>query len=360
MKGANKMRASKILVLAVVAALAACGGKLPGGVGGDKVPGGDKIPAGGGVPGGLGGSSGMVDPNTCGNYAASEAGARLKAFLVSIQDLERQANETVEVVKTSCKMMGRELGMVDGDFEGMQTKDVCAKVWGAYNEGMKVAFKSKAALKIKYKPAVCRVNVQATAEVAAKCEGKASADVGATCSGTCNGKCEGTCAGGGKAGSGGASGGGECKGQCQGTCRGKCEGHADVQASGQCKAHAQAKASADMECTEAEFSASLDAKLVVDKTRAEQTLKAAMAGLPKLLSVRARLAPLQAAVETTVSAARELKDMGPKFVNSFKDQAMCISGQVAAAVNAATSIQANVSVSVEVSVEASGSVGGST
>ena len=50
--------------------------------------------------------------------------------------------------------------------------------------------------------------------------------------------------------------------------------------------------------------------------------------------------------------------MGPKFVHSFKDQAMCITGQIAAAANAATSIQANVSVSVEVSAEACGEVGG--
>ena len=350
------MRGSRFLVAAVVVALAACGGKLPGGGG---VPGGDKIPGGGNVPGGLGGSSGMVDPNTCGNYAGSEAGARLKAFLEAVGDLQKQSQETVEVVKTSCKMMGKELGMTDADFpDSMETKDICAKVWGAYNDNMKVAVKSKAAFKITYKPAVCRVNVQATAEVAAKCEGKASADVGATCSGTCKGQCDGTCAGGAKAGGGGASGGGECNGQCKGTCKGKCEGHADVKASGQCKAKAQAQASADMECTEPELKVTLDAKLVVDKSKAEQTLKAIQNGLPKLLSIRARLAPLQAAVETTVSTAKELKDMGPKFVNSFKDQAMCISGQVAAAVNAAMSIQANINVSVEVSAEAHGSVGG--
>jgi hypothetical protein len=350
------MRGSRFLVAAVVVVLTACGGKLPGGGG---VPGGDNIPGGGGAPGGLGGSSGMVDPNTCGNYAGSEAGARLKAFLEAVADLQKQSQETVEVVQTSCKMMGKELGMTDADFpDAMETKDICAKVWGAYNDNMKVAVKSKAAFKITYKPAVCRVNVQATAEAAAKCEGKASADVGATCSGTCRGKCDGTCAGGAKAGGGGAAGGGECNGQCNGTCRGKCEGHADVQASGQCKAKAQVNASADMECTEPELKVSLDAKLVVDKSKAEQTLKAMQNGLPKLLSVRARLRPLQAAVETTVSTAKELKSMGPKFVNSFKDQAMCISGQVAAAVNAAASIQVNVSVSVEVSAEAHGSVGG--
>ena len=79
--------------------------------------------------------------------------------------------------------------------------------------------------------------------------------------------------------------------------------------------------------------------------------------LPKLLSVKARIAPLQAAVATTASTAKELAEMGPKFAQSFKDQAMCVSGQVAAAVNAAASIEANVSVSVEVSAEASASAG---
>src|SRR5688572_21581333 len=179
------MRGSRFLVAAVVVALAACGSKLPGGKG---VPGGDKIPGGGNVPGGLGGSSGMVDPNTCGNYAGMEAGARLKAFLEAVQSLQKESQEMVAVVQTSCKTMGKKLGMNDGDFpESMETKDVCAKVWGAYNDMFKVAVKGKAALKIKYKPAVCKVSVQATAEVAAKCEGKASADVGASCSGTCRG-----------------------------------------------------------------------------------------------------------------------------------------------------------------------------
>ena len=350
------MRASRVLVAAVLVVLVACGGKLPGGKG---VPGGGDLPGGGNVPGGLGGSSGMVDPNTCGNYAGMEAGARLKAFLEAVADLQKQSQETVEVVKTSCKMMGKELGMPPADFpDSMETKDVCAKVWGAYHDAFKVGLKSKAALKIVYKPAVCKVDIQATADIAAKCEGKASADVGATCSGTCKGKCEGTCAGGAKAGTGGSGGGGECNGQCKGTCKGECEGHADVKASGQCKAKAQASASAEMKCTEAELKVTLDAKMTLDKSKAEMVVKALQNGLPKLLSLKARTAQLQAAVETTVSTAKELKDMGPKFVNSFKDQAMCITGQVAAAVKAATSIQANVSVSVEVSASASGEVGG--
>lgn len=51
--------------------------------------------------------------------------------------------------------------------------------------------------------------------------------------------------------------------------------------------------------------------------------------------------------------------MGPKFWNSFKDQAMCSSGQLAAAANLIGRIHANVSISVEVSLQASATASGS-
>lgn len=345
-----KNRYSIILATLLVSLLAACPkGKGPGGMGvPDKpsVPGSDK------VPGGLGGSSGMVDPNTCGNYAASEAGKRFKNFLIAVQDLSKEAEETAKVVKQSCVILGTELGMVPADLEG-ETKEVCARVYGEVDKNMKVVVKSKAAFKLKYKPAVCTVDIQASAKAAAECEGKASADVKATCSGRCNGKCNGTCKG--KAGTGGNA--GQCEGECQGSCEGKCEGHADVNASAQCKAQASVKANADISCTEPELEIALDAKLVVDKSKAEKLLKGFKEALPKIFSVKARLANLTYASKNVITAAGELKDMGPKFVNSFKDQALCITGQVGAAVKAATSIQANVSVSVEVSASASGSVG---
>ena len=342
-----RMNTRLLLATALVALMAGCGGKgLPGGI-----PGGDKVP--GGVPGGLGGSSGMVDPNTCGNYAASEAGRRFKAFLQAVADLQVTTTETVKVVKQSCVMIGTDLGMPAPDLEG-ETKEVCARVWGVIDNNMKVAFKGKAALKIKYTPAVCRVNLDVSAKAAAECEGKATADISAKCTGVCRGKCDGQCAG--KAGTGGNA--GECNGECKGTCKGSCEGNADVDASAQCKASAQVKASAEMECTEPELTIDADAKLTVDKAKAEATIKALRNGLPKLLSVKARLKPIQMAVKTTVQTGAELAEMGPKFINSFKDQALCIGGQVAAVVKASTQIQANVSVSVEVSAQASGSVGG--
>ena len=340
-----------ILASALVALVALTGcpkGKMPGGLP-DKpnVPGSDK------VPGGLGGASGEVDPNTCQNYAVSDAGRKLKDFLTATKALAATAEETAQIVKQSCIMMGNELGMTEAEYTG-ETKDICAKVWGVIDNNMKVAIKSKAALKFKYNPAVCRVNVEASAKAAAECEGKASADVGATCKGTCRGKCDGTCAG--KAGTGGNA--GECNGECKGTCRGQCEGHADVKASAQCQATASVKANADMQCTEPEFDVSLDAKLAVDKSKAEATIRALKAGMPKLLSVKARIAPLKYAMESWLFAAGELKDMGPKFAMSFKDQAQCIAGQVGAVVNMMTRIKVNVSVSVEVSAQASGTVGG--
>jgi len=344
---------SRLFLVSVIAltTLAGCPkGKMPGG---GSVPGGGNVPGGGMVPGGGGGESGMVDPNTCGNYAVSDAGRKLKFFLEATQALETQTKETVEVVKQSCILVGNEIGMTEADYRG-ETKDICAQVYQRVNENLKVGLKAKAALKVKITPAVCKIDVKASAEVAAQCEGKASADVGATCSGTCHGTCEGTCAG--KAGTGGNK--GQCDGECKGTCKGDCEGHADVKASAQCKAKASVDASAKMTCTEAKVEISLDAKMVVDKAKAEATVKGLMAGLPKIFSVKARLEPLKYAVEAWVTSANELKGSARTLAMSFKDQAACISGQIAAAANMIGGIQANVSVSVEVSASASGSVGG--
>lgn len=341
------MRNIRVLVATVTvafASLAGCGGKgLPGA---PKVPGSDKIP--GGVPGVGGGESGLVDPNTCGNYAASEAGKKLKAFLVATQDVEKATEETVNVVKQSCITLGNELGMTEADYRG-ETKDICAAVYGRLQDNLKVAFKSKSALTIKYTPAVCKVNAEGQVKAAAQCEGKASADFKASCSGVCRGKCDGTCATKGS--------GGECAGQCNGGCHGQCEGSADVDASAQCQASASVKASLEVQCSEPELSIEGNAKLYVDKAKAEQTIKAMKTALPQILSVKARLVPMKHAVEVWAKSAVELKDIGIRGLQSFKDQATCVAGQIASAAAMVANIQANVSVSVEVSASASGSIG---
>lgn len=295
-------------ILAATLVTAACGGKLPGGHSvPSSVPGSDKVP---GTPAVLSGQSGEVDPNTCGNYAASDAGAKLKAFLQATKDLETTTAETAKVVKQSCVMMGQEMQMAPGDLEGDDTNAICAKVFQTYKDNLKVSMKAGAKLKIKYTPAKCTVDANASASAGGACSGAASA------------------------GTGGSSGAGECK------------------------AAAAVNASVHAQCTEPQLTMDFDAKMAVDKSKLEMTVKAARDGLPKLLSVSARIKPIQDAVNVWAKTAADLKDMGPKFVQSFSDQAMCISGQIAAAANAATHIHAEVSVSVEVSASASGSVGG--
>lgn len=299
------MRSSRYLVAAALLA-GACGGKL----GGHSMPGGGSVPSTPAVPGGLGGASGEVDPNTCGNYAASDAGAKLKAFLQATKDLETTASETAKVVKQSCIMMGQEMDMSPGDLAGDDTGAICAKVFQTYKDNLKVSLKAGAKLKIVYKPAVCKVAANASANAGGACAGSATAGTG---------------------GSGGA---------------------------GECKAAAAVNASIHAECTEPQLTIDFDAKVVLDKSKLEKTVKAARDGLPKLLSISARIKPLEEAVNVWAKTAADLKDMGPKFAQSFADQAMCISGQIAAAANAATHIHADVSVSVQVSASASGSVGG--
>ncbi|MCX5743665.1 MAG: hypothetical protein NT062_14330 [Proteobacteria bacterium] len=339
---------SPILLIALVT-LGGCPKKLPGG---PSIPGGDKVP--GGVPGGLPGNSDTVEPNGCGSYASmGDVGRKLHAFLEATATMQKVTGDTVAVVKESCVIMGKELGMSEADLGG-QTKEVCAKVYGTIDSNMKVAVKAKAAFKVVIVPAVCKVSIDASAKAAAECEGSASANVSASCSGKCSGKCDGKCEG--KVGTGGNA--GQCDGVCKGKCEGSCEGHADVNASAQCKASAEVKANAEVTCTDPSVTVTLDAKMTVDKTKAEQTLKALKAGLPKIFSVKARLEPLQAATTSWVKSAGELASSGAGFAQAFKDQALCITGQLAAVAKASTQIQANVSVSVEVSASASASAGG--
>jgi hypothetical protein len=178
------------------------------------------VPGAGGLPGAPAGvptsmPSGEVDPNTCGNYAAVDAGRKLKAFLQATKDLEATTVETVKVVKQSCVMMGQELGMSEADLQG-ETNDICAKVITTYQNNLKVSLKANAKLTIKYKPAVCKVDAQLSAKAAAECEGSATAGTG-------------------------GSGGG-----------------------GQCKAAAAVNASLNVQCTPAELTIEADAKVVLD------------------------------------------------------------------------------------------------
>src|SRR5579863_5118834 len=282
------MRGSR--VLSCVVALAAIGGC-------SHLPGGHGVPSTPSVPGGMPGGSGEVDPNTCGNYAASDAGAKLKAFLQATKDLQATAVDTLKVVKNSCVIMGNDLGM-PADQLGGDEKTICNNVFATIQNNLKADLKAGAKLTIAYTPAKCTASASASASAGAACSGGASA------------------------GTGGSSAGGECA------------------------AAASVNAAVHMDCTPPQLTIDASAKIVTNKDQIAATLKALRDGLPDLLSLSVRIKPLQDAVALWAKTASDLKDMGPKFVQSFGDQAMCISGQLAATVNAATQIHASVDVSV--------------
>ena len=295
------MRIVPSLALVALVAMTGCPKKLPG------TP---------GVPGGLpGGSSGEVDPNTCGNYAVGDAGRKLHAFLEATVDLQNTLKETEEVEKTSCKMMGSELQMAPGDLEGT-TQDVCARVFTTLKDDLKVKVATQPAVVIEYKPGQCTVDASVRAKAAAECEGSAS--------------------GGATAGTGGSSSGGAAQGQCA--------------------AAASVHASINATCTPPELKITLQKPAVVDASKAELAVHAMTDGLPKILSVSYRLHILTDAIKAWAEAGTQLAQAGSSLAQSFKDQAMCITGQLAALASAVTNINASFSVQVQVSVQAQGSV----
>jgi len=304
-----------------------------------------------GAPGIPGRGGGSVDPDKCGDISSvNDAGRKLHALLEATATLETTVMGVEMEVRTACDAMAKELGIKpEGD-----NAAVCKAVLDQVKEDLKAGIKADAQLTVEYKPAVCEVSIDAAASAAAQCEASASGTAEVKCegecTGTCSGACDGTCEG-------STSAGGECNGTCSGTCGGSCSGGctgaADVEASAECEAKAEVTASAEMKCTPAEFNVSADASVVVDQPRADRAIAAMKAGMPQLLTVSAKVKPLQGAVEGWATAATAAAGAGKDLAGQFKDQALCLTGQLSAMGQAVGKIQASMSFSVEVSVEAS-------
>lgn len=307
-----------------------------------------KLPS---VPG-----SGGVDANKCGDYASvGDAGRKLKLFLQATQALEAAVKGLEVEVRTGCDAMAKELGVSpSGD-----TKSVCRAVLDQVKQDLSAGIKAEAKLDVVAKPAVCTVDVQAAASAAAQCEAKAEGEISVQCEGTCQGTCAGRCDGACAAKNASGECEGQCDGVCQGSCSGGCDGAADVEASAQCEAHAEVTASAEMTCTPPEFSVDVDASVVVDPPRADRALAALRAGMGNLLTVKAKTKPLAGAVTTWAASARALASAATELTSEFKDEALCLAGQLRAAGQAVGQIEASFSVSVSVSVEASATASGS-
>nr|HEX4317579.1 hypothetical protein [Kofleriaceae bacterium] len=270
------------------------------------LPGGHSIPGGGSLP------ATSLDPNACGGFSsAGDVGAKFKAFLTATQDLQKATADSVATIKNSCVTMGKELGMSDADLGGDDVGATCQKVIAAYQANLSVAVKSKAALKIEFTPGKCTLQAEADATAGGGCSGTAS---GSTSAGS--------------------------------------------SAQGQCAATAKVEASIHATCTPPSLSITADAKLVVDKSKFDMTIKAMNDGLPQILSVAAKIGPIKEAAVYWAETAKALGDSAKDFASAFKDQATCVGLQAGFAAKAAAGVQANVSVSVSVSASASGSVGG--
>jgi hypothetical protein len=308
---------------------------------------------GGGIPG-RGGSS-SVNPDACGNYAdVNDAGRKLHAFLDATAQLDKTVRGLEVEVRTGCDAMAKELGISP---KGGTNKDVCDAVLAELKADMSAGIRAEAKLEVNYTPAVCTINIDAGMSAAAECEAKASGDISVKCEGTCTGTCSGACDGKCEGGSGGSDCNGTCDGTCEGSCSGGCEGSADVDASAECKAQAEAHATAEMTCTEAKLEVTADASVVVDKPKYEMAVAAIKAGMPHILEVRAKIKPLEHAVATFVATGKGVVDAGKDLAGQFKDQALCLSGQISAAASAMANIQASFSFSVEVSASASATAG---
>jgi hypothetical protein len=290
------MKSSRLLLAAFGAALVVSGCSKIKDTAGGKMPG-------GGLP------SGKVDPNECKGLDASDAGKKLKAFLAATQEVEKVTTEASVTIKAGCVDMGKGLGLAEGDLGG-ETNDVCAKVISTIQGNLKVGLKAGAKLKVVAEPAVCKADLDMQAKAAAECEGKA--DVGP----------------------GGSN------------------------ASSQCRASGSIKVAAELKCEPPKFSVEVDAKLVADKPKIDATISALKVGMPKILEIKGHIGPIKEAVAQWVVSVKELKDAGAKATEAFKDQAICVGGQIAAAADMVGHVEANVSVSVSVSASASGSVGG--
>lgn len=308
-------------------------------------------PKGLGVPGGGGGS---VDPDKCGDYSSvSDAGRKLHAFLAATAELQTTVKGVEVEVRTGCDAMAKELGISPkGDNQA-----VCKAVLDELKADMHAGIKAEAKLEVKYTPAVCTVDIDAGASVVAECEASASGSATVKCDGTCTGTCSGACDGKCEGGGGGGDCNGTCDGTCEGSCSGGCEGSADVDASAECKAQAEVHASAKMTCTEPKLEVTADASVVVDKPKTDKVIAALKAGMPAILTVQAKVKPLEKAVATWVATAKGVTSAGKDLASQFKDQALCLTAQISAAASAVAQIQASFSFSVSVSVEASASAG---
>jgi hypothetical protein len=257
------MRPIKILcmaLLAVAAVLAtSCGGGL-GGIGG--------------------GGGGGVAAACSGDYGATAAAKKLKAFADATNSFATAANDIAGSLTNACKDMGHELGLSDSDMAASgdvpEVKAACDAVSAKIrSEISDLRASASLTISVQAEPPKCEVSVDATAdcygrceanvdpgevdvqceggelrggcsaecsgscavEASARCEGACEGTCEGGCNGTCQGTCDGTCSATGED--------GQCNGRCDGTCQGTCSANCQGNCSGQCVAEVSGSCSGE-------------------------------------------------------------------------------------------------------------------
>ncbi len=273
--------------------------------------------------------SDRVDPGACGDYySASDAGRKLHAFIQATAWLQDEVWDTDAYLRDTCRMMAKDLDM---DRPSGDTRQVCTKVLGALGDELDAGLSARADLEVDYEPAFCEVDVDATAQATAECEGRAHDEMSA------------------------------CTGTCRGACDEACEGEADVEPEASCQAHAEVRANRKATCTQPEIHVGYGEEVVTDADRLGAAVTALDRGLPRLLEVHARArGPATAAFETWARAAEELGDAAMTATRDVGDRGACVADQLAAAADSIASLEASLSVQIEVSASASAAVTGDT
>ncbi|GAC1520614.1 MAG: hypothetical protein NVS3B10_21860 [Polyangiales bacterium] len=307
--------------------------------------------------------------------ADAKANLTIRAFVDAAGELSALSEKIEAEVTAACIGIGHDLGVSDAEMkdvggDGGKAAGACraasAKIDAILTAG------ASAQLSAKVTPPVCKVEANAEASCAGKCDvefdpgyviahcepaqlsGSCEGTCSGACDGTCNGDCEGTCAA--------KDASGKCAGKCDGTCHGKCEATCHAKCEGTWKApkcQTQVKApSANANC---EASCKAHAELKAECTPAKVEIVASVTGgeMAKLVEtltvhlpilIKAELVygkRLAGAIETLVKVSAELPSaMG----NAGLHAAACLGASAQATVKA----QASIHVSVEASASVSG------
>jgi len=256
------------------------------------------------------GHKSSVDPNDCGNYASTNIGKKIQLFLKATNALDKAVSDAENHVKLACIDMGKALEMSDGDLKG-NTEKVCNGVAAKLEATLKASVKANASLDIEYKPAVCTIDASVQARAQSQCSGSASTGTGGSSS------------------------------------------------EGACSSSAEVEAALVAQCTPAELTVSGGAEIAVDAAKLEMAVNAIEIGLPKILDVYGRMVVIKKAAEAWGKAAAALVKSAGKILDDVGDQVLCVSGQIAAALDMVGEVMGSVEITVSVSVEVSGSAGAS-